>query len=162
MASRSSACLSAGDKFRQVAFLFLCELGLGVGFLQFGLECFDFVARQNAGVVAVFVVFFIGGGKERGQLSEAQTLLLHLGEQFGKLALENVVVGNQLRSPAAGGDGFEVGFEIVHVARERAAYLVIGEQLLTGESFGDAREKLAAELVDVAFCPIVGREGFDE
>ena len=98
--------------------LFLGELGLGLGFLQLGLERLDFVARQDAGVVAVLVVLFIGGGEERGQFGEAQALLLHLGEHLGKLALEDVVVRDQLRPPAAGGDGLEVGLEIVDVARE--------------------------------------------
>ena len=153
---------SASDKLGLVGLFFLGELGLGVGFLQFRFECFDLLARQNAGVVAVFVVFLIGGGEERGKLSEAQTLLFHLSEQLGKLALQNIVVGNQFRSPAAGGDGFEVGLEIVHVAREGAAYLVVGEKFLALKGFGDARQKLAAQLVNVAFLAVVGSKCFDQ
>ncbi len=144
------------------AALLLGDLRLRLGFLQVRLEALDLFGGENAGIVRILVVLFVGGGKERGEFGEAEALGFDLGEQFWELALEDFGIGNELGTPAAGGNGFQVGFEVVDVAGECATNLVIGQERLSGELFGNAGEELTAELVDIGPCAVgMGRESFD-
>ena len=133
-----------------VARFLLRELRLRSQLLQRGLEPLHLVAGEHAGVIAVLVILLIRGGEDRGQLGEAQPLALHLREHLGELALEDVVVRNQLRTPAAEGHGFELRLEELEVSRERAAHLMIREESLPGERRADAAEQKTAQLIDIA------------
>jgi hypothetical protein len=88
---------------------------------------------------SILVILFISCGKQRGELGEAEALRFHPAERFRKLALQNFGVGDEFGTPAAGGYRFEIGVEI-DVLSERAADLVIGQQRLPGELFGNIRE----------------------
>ena len=107
--------------------LLLRQLGLGVEFLQLGLESLHLVAGEHAGVVAVLVVLLIRCGEEGGQFGQAQAVLFHLGQHLGELALQDVVVRDEFRPPAGEGDGFELGLEELEVTGQRAADLMVGE-----------------------------------
>jgi hypothetical protein len=139
------------------AMLFFRKFRVGVGLLPIRFEALDLIGGEDAGVVRILIVFFVGGGKKRGEFGHTEALSFHFGEQFGELALEDFGVGDELGTPAAGGDGFEVGFEVVDVAGEGSADLVAGEEGLVGEGDGDAGEELAAELVDVRACSVFAR-----
>ena len=87
------------------------------------------VAGQHAAfvrLVAVLVVFLIRRREQGIEFGETQALLFHVGQHFWELAREDVVVGDEFRTPAAGGHGFEVGLEVFHVAGVGAADLVVG------------------------------------
>jgi hypothetical protein len=128
--------------------------------LEFGLQRLDLIGGQHAGVLGVLEIFFAGGGEQGLQFGQARMLLFQFGQHLRKLALQDVCVGDQFRAPAAGGDGFEVGGELLVPVGEGAAHLVAGQQMLIGEGALDAVEELAAQGVDVAgFCVLVLRIG---
>ena len=101
------------------------QASLRVEFLQLRLQRFHFLRRKKAGVVAVLVIFLIRRREHGRQLGHPQTLLFHLDQQFGKLAFEQLAVGDQFRPPATGSNRFQVGLQVIHVAGEGAADLVI-------------------------------------
>ena len=77
--------------------------------------------------------------------------------------MEDVVVRDQLRSPPAEGDGFEVRLEELEVAGEGATDLVLGQKMLASANvLGDAGEQLAAQFIDIALLAVLRRKGFDE
>src|SRR6185295_17121935 len=87
---------------------------------------------------------------------------LHISGYFWKLALKNLVIRNEFRAPPAGGDRFEIGFQIVYVASEGSANLVIGEKVLPGERVGDVRQKPTPQFIDVLSHSVLWLESFDE
>jgi hypothetical protein len=127
---------------------FLASLACAFASFKFCPQGFYLFGGEDAGVTGIFILFFVGGGKERGEFGQAQALGFDLGEQVGELALQDFGIGNQFGTPAAGGNGFEVCLEVVNIAGEGAADLVIGEERLRGESFRNARE-VAAHLVNI-------------
>jgi hypothetical protein len=101
-----------GDSFQLLEGGLPCRVEL----VQLLLERLDLVAGQHADVVFVLVVLLAGCSEQRRELGEAGALGLHLGEDLGELAREDVCIRNQLRSPTTGGNGLEVGLQLIDVA----------------------------------------------
>ena len=69
--------------------------------------------------MAAYRVPTIGPGEEAGR--KLFEFAKAIGEEFGELAFEELGIGDQLRTPTAGRDRFEIGLDVVHIAGERAA-----------------------------------------
>src|SRR6185437_10460142 len=85
----------------------------------------------------------------------------HFGQHFGELALDDLVVRNQFRAPAAERDRFEVGLEKFEVAGKRAADLMLIQERLPDKSVANRAEQQSPKFIDVALFSILRRKRFD-
>ena len=108
------------------------------------------LATQHAGIVLVLEILIIGGGEKRTQLINPRALCGHFLDQFGELALQDIIVRDQLRPPAAGGNGLQIDLQPVDRLGHRAPQLEIIEQRLVAKCLINRRDQRAAHCIDIA------------
>jgi type I restriction enzyme R subunit len=110
----------------------------------------DLAAGDDAAVFLIFEIFLIGGSEQRLQFLHSRALAGELIDQFRKLALQNGVRRDQLRSPAARRDRFQVRLQSIDIAGHAAANLKFVEQRLVGEGRIDIGYQCPAQRIHIA------------
>ena len=79
-------------------------------------------------------------------------VIVHLLEHLGKLALQNLFIGNKVGIPSAGRDAAKVGKESVPVTGKGTATFELIQNTKLADTVGYGCGKGVIEVIDVLLC----------